>query len=107
MRSYYSEELMRMADQFPSSSTPDYQRQTGIAFSCLLGAFCGLYLDHVLKNGDTLGPTPAIVYWLMFVIASGFFIERKTFTKSWFAKDKLLLLFPGVVSMLFFLLHLS
>jgi len=73
------------------------QRRTGIAFSCLLGAFCGLYLDYVLKNGASMGPTPAIFYWLLFIIASGFFIERNAFKGGWFSKESLWLLLPPLV----------
>jgi len=73
------------------------QRRTGIAFSCLLGAFCGLYLDYVLKNGASMGPTLAIFYWLLFIIASGFFIERNAFKGGWFSKESLWLLLPPLV----------
>ncbi len=100
-----------MSDQSKISTSGDAarvptlaeQRRTGVAFSSLLGTFCGLYLDYVLKNGDALGPTPAIIYWLLFVIGSGFFIERDAFDDRWWSRDKLFLLLPGLAIILTFI----
>ncbi|ARN82654.1 hypothetical protein [Methylocystis bryophila] len=94
-------DTLASAKQTPSHDhalppTLDNQRRTGVAFSCVLGAFCGLYLDHVVKNGATMGPTPAIFYWLLFVIASGFFIERGAFNGGWLSKERLMLLWPPI-----------
>lgn len=69
------------------------QRQAGLAFSCLLGAFCGLALDKAAFHADESTPTAVAIYWLIFVITSGLFVEIQAFPSRW---DRLKLVFPAL-----------